>query len=500
MAKNTIKNDGWSNVLTFLGIKGKDRTVSNKYRFDRKLDQNELINLYTGDGFAKKVVDIFANEMTREWFTVEGDTDNLVIAALDEIDGKCKVTDLLRWARLFGGAVLLLGVDDGQELNQPINYNNIRKLDYIHVFDRHQVWWAITDIYGAETRNFGKPEFYRINPLQTASAEIVVHESRIIKIDGEKLPIQRYIENQYWGDSVLQSVYTQLKNLGVAYGCTANIIEDFVQTILSVHNLSDMLAAGQDDLIQKRLNIIDMSRHVANTILLDSEESYSKQTSSVAGLDALIDKFAIALSSVSNIPVTFLMGQAPAGLQATGQSDIRMFYDTIKAEQEDILRPVLEKIVKIIMLSQEGGFGGRELENWHIKFNPLWQMTDAETAALRKTIAETDQIYINTGVLDPAEVAVARFGGDSYSMEIYIEEESRENPEMTPEDVSAIEEIRNTVQQLAAKEQQEMLEESETETETESETETETETASMNEDQLRREDRFFDILNKLAER
>lgn len=489
---NAVKNDGWSNILTFLGVRGKDRTQSNKYTYDYKLDENQLMNLYTGDGFAKKIVDIFANEMIREWFTVEGDTDKLILGALDEIDGKCKVTDLIRWARLFGGAVLLLGIDDGQELTEPIDYNNIRKLDYLHVFDRHQVWWTHSDVYTAESKHFGKPEFYHINPIVTQQTEIVVHESRIIKMDGEKLPTQRYVENDYWGDSVLQSVYTQLKHLGVAYGCTANIIEDFIQTILSVNNLSDLLASGNDDLIQKRLNIIDTSRHVANTILLDSEESYSKQASSVGGLDGLIDKFTLALASVSNIPATFLMGQSPAGLNATGSSDIRMFYDNIKSEQEDTLRPVLEKIVKIIMLSSEGGFGGRELENWCIKFNPLWQLTDMETANLRKTIAETDQIYLNTAVLDPSEVAIARFGGETYSMDTFIDIEGREQlMQAQPEEENMIEEIRNTVKQMATEENQE---------EDESETVEEELQSQANEDELRREDRFFDILSKLAER
>jgi len=496
--KNKVINfDGWGNILTNLGIRGKDRTQSTNYLYDNRLDENQLMNLYTGDGFAKKVVDLIATEMTREWFTIEGDTDNLIVGALDEIDGKEKVTDLIRWSRLFGGAVLLLGVDDGQELDQPINYNNIRKLDYLQVFDRHQVWWTFNDVYGVESRNFGKPEFYRINPLKTAAAEIVVHESRIIKMDGEKLPVRRYIDNDYWGDSVLQPIYTQLKNLGAAYGTTANIMEDFVQSVLTINNLQDMLAAGEDELIQKRLQIIDTSRHVANTILLDENESYTKLGSSVGGLDGLIDKFTLALAAVSGIPVTFLMGQAPAGLQATGASDIRMFYDNIKGEQEDTLRPVIEKLTKIIMLSSEGGFGGRELENWCIKFTPLWQLTDSENATLRKTIAETDQIYINTGVLDPSEVAIARFGGESYSMDTFIDNETRENPEMTPEDVSAIEEIRNTVTEMARKEQEEEMMEQQEEEEEEEE---EPEIPQQNEDELKREDRFFDILNKLAER
>ncbi len=81
---------------------------------------------------------------------------------------------------------------------------------------------------------------------------------------------------------------------------------------------------------------------------------------------------------------------------------------------------MLEKICKIIFLSKKDVFRGIEPADWSIKFNPLKETTPQATATLRKTIAETDKIYIETGVLDPAEVALSRFGGKGYSEEIEL--------------------------------------------------------------------------------
>jgi len=46
---------------------------------------------------------------------------------------------------------------------------------------------------------------------------------------------------------------------------------------------------------------------------------------------------------------------------------------------------------------------------------------------MRRTVAETDAIYIDRGVLDPTEVAISRFGGDRWSMNTLIDTKAREN-------------------------------------------------------------------------
>lgn len=454
---STSNHDGIVNVLTNLNVNNRDRITGALFVAGNRLDQNTLENIYRYQGFGKRIVDLITNEMTRQWFEVSGDIEGNVLATLEEISAKEKITDLLRWARLYGGAIAIIGADDGQELSQPLNEKNIRSVEFIHVFDKNQISWSTTDLYNDPVNpKYGTPSLYTMTPYY-GGIPFVVHETRTLRLDGEKLPNRQMIQNNGWGDSVLQACYDELRGLLSAYKATSNIIEDFIQTILSVQNLGDMLAAGQDELIKKRLNIIDLSRSVANTILLDADESYQKQASSVSGLDQLIDRFSTALCAVTGIPYTFLMGKSPAGLSATGDSDIRMFYDMIKSAQEDRLKPILERLVKLVILSKNTRLPDLDLENWKITFNPLWQETIHEKATLRKVVAETDQIYINTGVLDPAEVAISRFGGHNYTIETEIDVETREPGNQEADREQEIQELKEFMRQSQAQAQQPQL-------------------------------------------
>ena len=136
-----------------------------------------------------------------------------------------------------------------------------------------------------------------------------------------------------------------------------------------------------------------------------------------AGLSDLIDRFVLALSAVSEIPARVLMGQQKAGLNNEGEGETRDWYDRLSDDQETILRPIVERLVYLTMISMDGPTGGQVIDNWHVEFYPLWQMTEKESSEIRKTTAETDKLYIETGVLQPEEVAESRFGGGEYSTE-----------------------------------------------------------------------------------
>ncbi|MFQ8761936.1 MAG: anti-CBASS protein Acb1 family protein [Intestinimonas sp.] len=53
------------------------------------------------------------------------------------------------------------------------------------------------------------------------------------------------------------------------------------------------------------------------------------------------------LSGASRIPVTKLFGRSPAGMNATGESDLRNYYDYVDTLREAKLRPILEKLLPV---------------------------------------------------------------------------------------------------------------------------------------------------------
>lgn len=411
--------DSWQNLFTGAGVRNRDKKLSSTFAATEALSEKELNALYRGNGFAKKIIDLPAKEMTREWFTVDGDTDNLIVQYFETIGIRKKITKLLKWSRLFGGGIGIMGLDDGGELDTKLDENGIRSLQFLHVFDRFRVNFTDTDLYSdPKNEKFGLPEYFIVSPR--AGMPFKVHESRVLSLHGLDTPLTE-TRNSGWGDSALLSMYTQLRNLGVTYSATADIVESFEELVISIDNLQQLVAAGKESVVKKRLELLDLSRSTLNTTLLDAKEKFEKKSSTVTGLDKLIEQQALALSAVSGIPATLLLGKSPAGLSATGDSDIRQWYDNIAASQEDDLKPILERLVRVTMLTKDGPTKGVELEDWSIKFTPLWQPTEKETAETRKIIAETDDIYITNQVLDPQEIRESRFGGESFSANISID-------------------------------------------------------------------------------
>lgn len=419
-----IATDGWQNLLAGMGA-GNDRRTKTTHSYGQLLGQIDIENLYRFNGLAKKIVDIISHEMTREWISIENDPDNHGLQVMERLMAKTYFRDLVKWGNLYGGAIIVMGIDDGGMLDAPVREDSIRSIDFLRVYDRYQCTWTSADLNDdPESKNYGEPEFYTIQSYRSPSS-FRVHYSRILKHNGVDIPERQRVQLEGWGDSMLSAIYEELRDYGIIKASSVSIIQDFVQTILQIENLQDLIASGQEEIVKKRLNLIDLSRSTMNTILLDSNENYTKDSSSVAGLSDLVKDFAVALSAVSGIPITKLFGQAPAGLNATGEADIRNFYDKIKADQEDELLPLLQRFHYLIMLSRNDGYKGRINPDAKILFNPLWQLNDIQDSEWKYKIAQTDEIYVRNGILSPSEVAVSRFK-NGFNPDITIDFESRE--------------------------------------------------------------------------
>ena len=433
------KLDGWMNVLTGLGIRGRDKNVNAHFRMERVFEQAELDQLYRSDGVTRRIIDIVPAEMIRQGWEIEGDSDQEINSKMEEIKTNQNLTTLLRWARLYGGALCVMGIADGLPLDEPVDERNIRDVKWLHVFDRYQSFSRDgTFEKDLNNPNYGFPNVYTVNDSRTG-AIFYVHHSRILRTDWSLLPPRQQNFNNGWGDPLLQSTYDELRNYSTAFANAGLIMQDFVNYTLSIPNLAELISSQcADNQVMKRLDILNLTKGATNTMILDAEEKYEKASTNISGIPELLDRFMLALSAVSGVPVSLLFGRSAAGMNATGDNDVRNFYDMVKQEQESKLKPMLEKLTRYIMLSKDGSFAGVEPDNWSIQFIPLWQNTEEQEAIVRKIVAETDAIYLDRGVLDPAEVAVSRFGGNRWSMNTEVDLEARKSG-FDPNEISALE-------------------------------------------------------------
>lgn len=411
------RRDGWSNVLTGLGG-SKDKRKATTFKFTKRIPDDQLTAIYRANGFGRRVIDLIPNDMTRNWFKVTNDEDDEIKQKLEELGAQKALNHAMKMARLYGGSIVVMGIDDGRDLNKPIrtdkdgNPQNIKAVNYLTVFDRRDVTIQSTQIEKEiDSGRWGQPKQYRIMP-RFRGEEVRVHASRVIRFDGADVPWREYESNAYWMDSVLEAVFEHIRQLGAVYDSAEFIVEAFVQTVIKIQNLFSMIAAGQDATLKKRLNWLDMTRHLANTELLDSNEEYQKHSSTVAGLAELIDRFMMAVSAATEIPVTLLMGRSPAGQNSTGESDIRFYYDGVRSRQRNEFAPAVEPLIDVIIASEDVK---TKPDSWSIVFNPLHEMTAKEEAELYKLTAEGDERYILNQVLDPDVIGKYRFVGDHFN-------------------------------------------------------------------------------------
>ncbi|HWQ41309.1 MAG TPA: anti-CBASS Acb1 family protein, partial [Desulfosporosinus sp.] len=129
--------------------------------------------------------------------------------------------------------------------------------------------------------------------------------------------------------------------------------------------------------------------------VLDKEDDFDTKQYSFGGLSNVYENIMMDVAGAAEMPVTKLFGRSPAGMNATGESDLQNYYDTIEEKQEAYLRPVIDKLLPILCLS-EFGLIPQDLD---YKFNPVKRSTETEKAEIASKTTTTVVAAFNSGLV-----------------------------------------------------------------------------------------------------
>lgn len=427
--------DSLVNFVSGLGT-ARDKSVSDRFAFT-PIDRGQLDAAFRGDWVARKTVYLPADDSTSEWRAWQADQKDAEALEKSErqLRIRARVKEALVRARLYGGALLVMGVDDGQSPDLPLRVDSVRagQLKFVHVLNRFEVSTGTLD-NDAMSPGFGEPQHYMVN---TVAGAVKIHPSRTVRLIGNEVT-DMALAPDGWGDSVLQAVYDAVMNVARSTAGIAALIHEAKVDVVRIPQLMQLIATQEyEQQLMRRFTLASTAKSMVNTLILDAEEQYERNQISFAQLPELMQQYIQIAAGAADIPATRFVGMAPAGLNATGESDLRNYAIRLRNEQENVLTPALDRLDEVMIRST---FGVRP-DCMHYNWRPLFTLTEAQQADVDNKRAQTFQIDLNSGLFTTEAMFEARKAqivetGVYPGFADYAEQEALDMPD--PADIAAM--------------------------------------------------------------
>lgn len=435
--------DAFSNPLFRLGWGSQSPLEATEYPLTRMTDNYALLNsLYRDNWVVQNVVGLMVDDMLREWYQLKGRTTPEMLDALRRVERETRVRDRLnaglRWGRLYGGAAGLMLIQGQADLGKPLDMDLIfpGAFQGLYILDR---WMGITTTSGL-VMEAGEPvpEFYAITDAEGHTVARV-HHSRVLRFTGRELPEIERMAEMYWGESEVEALYKEVvAHDNVSANMAALTFQANINT-MEIKGLEQLFSIGSGQ-AQKRFWDVMQAQSVLRsnfgTQLVEAGTKLTNTQYSFTGLQEVYESMALNLCGASHYPMTKLFGRSPSGMNATGESDLKNYYDYVDSQREAKLRPALQKLLPVLAMSA-WGYVPDDLD---FTFPPLWTPTAAETAEIALKKAQTIRDAFQAGLLraDTAMQELKKLEDETGMFGSLTEEEIAAGAGKTYQDVTAL--------------------------------------------------------------
>ncbi|BDR73344.1 hypothetical protein K144316041_20520 [Clostridium tetani] len=378
--------DAFQNVLARLGTGTPNLLEGTDYPMTRLTQNFQLMNsLYRSHWIVRKVIDCIPEDMTKNWITIKSQLSPENLKRFDKLQRttqlKSDILEGLKWGRLYGGAGAVIIIDGHEDiLDKPLDYDTIMPESFkgMIVTDR---WCGLTPgdeiIEDIGSPDFGLPEYYYWST--ETGINVKVHHSRVLRFIGRELPNWEKYSEQQWGASEVEVIFDELKKRDNTSWNIAQLVFLANLRVLKMADLGELLALGDEQSKKELYETVQAQNWLMSNMglnILNKDDDFQTHQYTFSGLNDIYESFMLDVAGASEIPVTKLFGRSPAGFNATGESDLNNYYDIIEQKQESQLKPVLDKILPIMFMSEFGAIP----DDLDYEFNPIGSPSESELA------------------------------------------------------------------------------------------------------------------------
>ncbi|MDR7035263.1 anti-CBASS protein Acb1 family protein [Mesorhizobium sp. BE184] len=397
-----LARDSLTNLVSRMGTE-RDKASASFYGTPLISDE-QLLNAYRGAWLPRKIVDVPAFDSVRAWrdWQAEGREIEDIENEENRLNVRGKVFEARIKARLWGGAAIHIGTGDA-DLFKPLDVERVGKggIKYLTVLTRRQLSVGEID-RDVASEFYGRPAYYTMTAGD--KTQVRIHPSRLVVFTGNAQPDIEFVgANDFaWGDSVLLSILDAIKNADSTAGNVASLVFEAKIDIIRVPNfMASLKDEGYKQRLLERFTLANTAKGINGTLVLDKEEEYESKQASFATLPDVMDRFLQIVSGAADIPATRLLGQAPSGMNATGESDLRNYYDRLSAMQQVEMTPAMYRLDECLIRS---ALGSRPTDVYY-EWAPLWGLSDKEKADIFKLKSDAARALAGSaaGTLLPVE-------------------------------------------------------------------------------------------------
>ena len=302
-----------------------------------------MVTLYRSNWIVRKVIDVAAEDMVKNWYQITSEMDPKHIDQLQRLERTTKtranMLQALKWGRLFGGGAAIMIIDGHDDhLEEPLDLDEVMPGSYKGLIPLDR-WSGISPngdlIDDVDSPDFGLPASYSVN--LNGGGHFDIHSSRVLRFIGRDLPLWEKMAEQYWGISEVEVVYDELKKRDNVSFSIANLIFLANIRVLTLPGLAEALGSMNASAQQNLFRMLTAQNQLMSNMgmmVIPKDGEFNTHQYSFAGLNDIYESFMLDVSGAAEYPVTKLFGRSPAGLNATGESDLQNYYDSIGQRQE----------------------------------------------------------------------------------------------------------------------------------------------------------------------
>ena len=388
--------DAFSNPAARIGHGTMDLLNATEYPMTRLTGNYQLLtSLYRDNWIVQNIIATIPNDMIRKWYEIRSGISPEYTEQMGRLERRTQIRKKILlgmyWGRLYGGAAGILLIKGQNDLSEPLNLDTVMPGSFLgmQILDRWNGVYPEGELVSdPEDPDFGLPAYYTIRDDETGRMAARVHHSRVIRFIGRELPWMEQVTELYWGESEIEAVYSEVVRRDNVAGNIAALTFRANINYMETEGLDQLLGTANTEMQRRFWNLMAAQSVMESnfgTRVINKGDSIHNTQYTFTGLSDVYDRVMMDVAGAARTPVTKLFGRSPAGLNATGESDMQNYYDYIDGLRETELRGIIERLLPVMAMSAWGEIP----DSLDIDFPPMWTPDAREIAEIaeRKTNA-----------------------------------------------------------------------------------------------------------------